>query len=147
MKALKSDVEKPAHSKSKDSRAGPHCFTRGPELQGCWYRGSLADILIQADIVQWLAEDGHVVILIDENDFHVGIAHMVGHTLIGEEVKVIVVHHLRAQEDGQSNANVFCFSLDRGRGADEILGISSHQVNLEHAVQAHIPLLCVILSL
>lgn len=95
----------------------------------------------------WPLHNGHVVILIDENDFHVGIAHMVGHTLIGEEVKGIVVHHLRAQRDGQPNANVFCFSLDRGRGDDEILGISSHQVNLEHALQAHVPLLCVILFL
>lgn len=56
--------------------------------QDCQHRGPHSDILIQADVVQRLAEDGPVVILIDEGDLHLGIAHVVRHTLVGKELGV-----------------------------------------------------------
>lgn len=56
--------------------------------QDCQHRGSHGDILIQADVVQWLAEDGPVVILVDEGNLHLGIAHVVRHTLVGKELCV-----------------------------------------------------------
>ena len=56
--------------------------------QDCQHGGPHGDVLVQADVVQWLAEDGPVVILIDEGDLHLGIAHMVRHTFIGKELGV-----------------------------------------------------------
>lgn len=53
----------------------------------------------------------------------------------GPYVKVVAVHSLVVQGDGHPDTNV-CFSLDRGRGDDEVLGIVPYQVYLEHAVQA-----------
>lgn len=91
--------------------------------------------------VRWLAEDGLVVILIDEGDLHLGIAHTVGQTFIGKEIKVVAVRSLRVQEDGHPNVNV-CFPVDRGRGDDTVLGTVPYQVHLDHAVQARVPLLC-----
>lgn len=50
------------------------------------HRGPHGDVLVQADVVEWLAEDGPVVVLVDEGDLHLGVAHVVGHTLVGKEL-------------------------------------------------------------
>lgn len=54
--------------------------------QDCQHRGPHGDVLVQADIVERLAEDGPVVIFIDEGNLHLGIAHVVRYTLIGKEL-------------------------------------------------------------
>lgn len=54
--------------------------------QDCQHGGPHGDVLIQADIVEGLAEDGPVVILIDERNLHLGIAHVVGYALVGKEL-------------------------------------------------------------
>lgn len=69
--------------------AGPQnsvAMQRVETHQDCNHRGPHSDILVQADVVQWLAEDGPVVILVDEGDLHLGIAHVVRHTLVGKEL-------------------------------------------------------------
>lgn len=55
--------------------------------QDCQHGGPHRDVLIQADIVEGLAEDGPVVIFIDERNLHLGIAHVVGYTLVGKELE------------------------------------------------------------
>lgn len=54
--------------------------------QDCQHRGPHGDVLVQADIVERLAEDGPVVVFIDEGNLHLGIAHVVRDTLIGKEL-------------------------------------------------------------
>lgn len=56
--------------------------------QHCQHGGAHGDVLIQADVVQGLAEDRSVVILIDEGDLHLGVAHMVRDTLVGKELQM-----------------------------------------------------------
>lgn len=56
--------------------------------QDCQHRGAHGDVLIQADIVERLAEDGPIVIFVDEGNLHLGIAHVIGYTLIGKELGV-----------------------------------------------------------
>lgn len=55
--------------------------------QDCQHGGPHGDVFIQADIVEGLAEDGPVVIFIDERNLHLGIAHVIGYTLIGKELE------------------------------------------------------------
>lgn len=54
--------------------------------QDCQHGGPQGDVLIQADIVERLAEDGPIVIFINEGDLHLGIAHVVRYALIGKEL-------------------------------------------------------------
>lgn len=56
--------------------------------QDCQHRGPHSDVLIQADIVEGLAEDGPVVIFIDERNLHLGIAHVVGYALVSKELEM-----------------------------------------------------------
>lgn len=55
--------------------------------QDCQHGGPHGDVLIEADIVEGLAEDGPVVVFIDERNLHLGIAHVVGYALVGEELE------------------------------------------------------------
>ena len=49
-------------------------------------RGARGRVLRQADVVHGLAEDGPVVVLVDEVDEDAGEAHVVRHGLIGVEL-------------------------------------------------------------
>lgn len=55
--------------------------------QDCQHGGPHGDVFIQADIVEGLAEDGPVVIFINERNLHLGVAHVVGYALVGKELE------------------------------------------------------------
>lgn len=54
--------------------------------QDCQHGGPHSDVLVQADVVERLAEDGPVVIFINEGNLDLGIAHVVRYTLVGKEL-------------------------------------------------------------